>query len=47
MQQIRSSDNLVNLFTKALSMTTFKKLVHQIGMCQPKDIDMREIIIGC
>ena len=31
-QQIRSSDNLAYLFTKALPMTTFKKLIHQIGM---------------
>ena len=27
-QQIRSSDNLADLFTKALLTTTFKKLVH-------------------
>ena len=32
-QQIRSNDNLADLFTKALPTTTFKKLVHQIGMC--------------
>ena len=31
-QQIRSNDNLADLFTKALPTTTFKKLVHQIGM---------------
>ncbi|GJX90551.1 hypothetical protein Tco_0343877 [Tanacetum coccineum] len=31
-QQIPSSDNLVDLFTKALPTTTFKKLVHGIGM---------------
>ena len=37
-QQIRSSDNLVDLFTKALTTRTFKKLVHQIGMCQVKDL---------
>ena len=37
-QQIRSSDNLADLFTKTLSTTTFKKLVHQIGMCQVKDL---------
>ena len=46
-QQIRSSDNLVDLFTKTLSTTTFKKLVHQIGMRQSKDINMRGSIIGC
>ena len=37
-QQIRSNDNLVDLFTKAMPTTTFKKLVHQIGMCQVKDL---------
>ena len=31
-QQIRSSDNLIDLCTKALPTTTFKKLVHQIVM---------------
>nr|GEW30496.1 hypothetical protein [Tanacetum cinerariifolium] len=31
-QKIRSSDNLADLFTKALPTTTFKKLVHGIGM---------------
>ncbi|GJU24174.1 hypothetical protein Tco_1162795 [Tanacetum coccineum] len=31
-QQIRSNDNLADLFTKALPTTTFKKLVHGIGM---------------
>ena len=37
-QQIRSNDNLADLFTKALPTTTFKKLVHQIGMRQVKDL---------
>ena len=40
-QQIRSSDNLANLFTKSLPTLTFKKLIHKIGMCQLKDIDIR------
>ena len=40
-QQIRSSDNLAYLFTKSLSTSTFKKLVHKIGMLQLKDIDIR------
>ena len=31
-QQIRSSDNPVDLFTKALPATTFEKFLHQIGM---------------
>ncbi|GAV75933.1 hypothetical protein CFOL_v3_19409 [Cephalotus follicularis] len=37
-QQIRSTDNLADLFTKALSGTTFKKLRHDIGMRQIKDL---------
>ncbi|GAV70139.1 hypothetical protein CFOL_v3_13637 [Cephalotus follicularis] len=37
-QQIRSNDNLADLFTKALPGTTFKKLIHDIGMCQIKDL---------
>ena len=40
-QQIRSSDNLVDLLTKSLPTSTFKKLIHKIGMGQLKDIDMR------
>ncbi|GJS25735.1 hypothetical protein Tco_0486355 [Tanacetum coccineum] len=31
-QKVRSSDNQAYLFTKALSTTTFKKLVHDTGM---------------
>ena len=30
--QIRSQDNLSDLFTKSLPKTTFQKLVHGIGM---------------
>ena len=30
--QIRSQDNMANLFTKSLSKTTFQKFVHGIGM---------------
>ncbi|GAV57477.1 hypothetical protein CFOL_v3_01014 [Cephalotus follicularis] len=37
-QQIRSGDNLADLFTKALPGTTFKKLRHDIGMRQIKDL---------
>ncbi|GAV64027.1 hypothetical protein CFOL_v3_07545 [Cephalotus follicularis] len=37
-QQIRSSDNLADLFTKALPGITFKKLRHDIGMRQIKDL---------
>ena len=37
-KQIRSSDNLTNLFTKSLPASTFKKLVHNIGMHHLKDL---------
>nr|GEV30249.1 putative copia-like polyprotein [Tanacetum cinerariifolium] len=37
-QQIRSSDNLADLFTKALPTTTFKKLVHDIGIRRLKEL---------
>ena len=40
-QQIRLSDNLINLFTKSLPTSIFKKLTHKIGMRQLKDIGMR------
>ena len=48
-QQIRSIDNLVDLFTKSLSTSTFKKLIHRIGMRELKDIDMRGsmLVKGC
>ena len=41
-QQICSSDNLIDLFTKSLPTSIFKKLTHKIGMRQLKDIGMRE-----
>nr|GEX19245.1 retrovirus-related Pol polyprotein from transposon TNT 1-94 [Tanacetum cinerariifolium]GEX41130.1 retrovirus-related Pol polyprotein from transposon TNT 1-94 [Tanacetum cinerariifolium] len=37
-QQVRSSDNLADLFTKALPTSTFRKLIHNIGMRQLKDL---------
>lgn len=37
-QQIRSSNNLADLFTKALPTSTFEKMVYGIGMRQLKDI---------
>ena len=40
-QQIRSSDNLADLLTKALPTLTFRKLRYKIVMRQPKDVDMR------
>ena len=48
-QQIHSSDNLANLLTKSLPTSTFKKLIHRIGMSQLKDINMRwsMLVKGC
>ena len=37
-QQIRSSDNLADLFTKALPTSTFEKLRYKIGMCHLRNI---------
>ena len=37
-KQIRSCDNLANMFTKPLPTANFKKMVHNIGMHQLKDI---------
>ncbi|XP_074266407.1 uncharacterized protein LOC141589674 [Silene latifolia] len=37
-QQIHSSENLADLFTKALPTTTFKKLLHQLGLRRFKDL---------
>ena len=37
-QQIRSSDNLADLFTKALPTSTFEKLRYKIGMRRLRDI---------
>ena len=37
MQQIRSSDNVADVFTQALPTSTFKKLVHEIGMRRLKN----------
>ena len=36
--QIRSSDNLANLFTKTLPPSVFEKLINKIGMCRLKDL---------
>ncbi|XP_073137047.1 secreted RxLR effector protein 161-like [Henckelia pumila] len=36
-QQIRSSDNLADLFTKSLPTSTFEKLVYKIGMRRLRD----------
>ena len=37
-KQIRSCDNLADMFTKSLSIANFKKMLHNIGMRQLKDI---------
>ena len=37
-QQIRSSDNLADLFTKALPTSTFEKLRYKNGMRRIRDI---------
>ena len=37
-KQIRSCDNLADMFTKPLPIATFKKMVHNIGMRRVKDI---------
>ena len=39
-QQIRSSDNPADLFTKALPAETFKKFLRQIGMRRLKDLQI-------
>ena len=39
-QQIRSSDNLADLFNKALPAATFKKVLRQIGMRRLKDLQI-------
>ena len=44
-QQMRSSDNLADLFTKALPTSTFKKLIYKVGMRKVKDVDMRGSMI--
>ena len=39
-QQIKYSDNHVDLFTKALPAATFKKFLRQIGMRRLKDLQI-------
>jgi hypothetical protein len=36
--QIKSCDNLANLFTKSLPLVTFDKYVKVIGICELKDL---------
>ena len=42
-QQIKSNDNLADLFTKVLPSATFKKLVRQVGMRQLKDLQIEKL----
>ena len=42
-QQIRSNDNLADLFTKSLPFATFKKLALQVGMRQLKDLQIEKL----
>ena len=44
-QQIHLSDNLVDLFTRSLLTSTFNKLIHNIGMHQVNDINMKGSIL--
>ena len=37
-QQIRLSDNPIDLFTKVFSILTFEKLTRKIGLCQLRDL---------
>ena len=37
-KQIQSCDNLADIFTKPSPTMTFKKIVHNIGMCQLNDL---------
>jgi len=41
-QNIRSCENLVDLFTKSLSKRTFKQLVHKIGFHHLNDVSLHE-----
>ena len=38
-QQVRSCDNLADLFTKALPTSTFEKLVYHIGIRRLKNLE--------
>ena len=44
-QQICSSDNLAEIFTKSLITSTFKKLIYKIVMPQLKDIDRGSMLL--
>ncbi|KAM3236478.1 hypothetical protein P3L10_016515 [Capsicum annuum] len=40
-QQIRSTDNVIDLFTKSSPIATFKKMLYKIGMQKFKDVLIR------
>ena len=42
-KQIRSSDNLADLFTKSLPTATFKKIIYNIGMRRYKDLFIEDL----
>ncbi|KAM3265463.1 hypothetical protein P3L10_002457 [Capsicum annuum] len=47
-QQIRSSENVADLFTKSSPITIFKKMVHKIGMQRFKDVLITDAKVqGC
>ncbi|KAM3285158.1 hypothetical protein P3S67_023957 [Capsicum chacoense] len=43
-QQIRSTDNVTDLFTKSSSITTFKKMLHKIEMQRSRMFSLGELI---
>ena len=44
-EQIRSSNNLADLFTKSLPTSTFEKIVHGIGMRRANKLHLRKLCI--
>ena len=42
-QQIRSSNDLIDLFTEVLPTSTFKKLIHKIEICRLRDVTVKFI----
>jgi len=41
-QEVRSCENLTDLFTKSLSRRTFEQLVHKIGLHHLNDVNLHE-----
>ncbi|KAJ9556304.1 hypothetical protein OSB04_010918 [Centaurea solstitialis] len=44
-KQVRSCENLADLFTKSLPNSTFQRLVHDIGMRRLKDLKGRKYVL--